>query len=448
MVQQPFVAKVIGIPHIPTIVEINVRTGPGTNYPIAFKSPVGTTNLPIIEVQEDNEKKNQSGKIYQWFRIQFPQGEGWARDDLIAISGDGTTTGYPALVQPVQAFAITRQVTTAIQPGQETTPTPTTTTQQPTTTQQTTTTTAPQQTTVTVQVTTPAVVQPTPPPVEIPVQTSSATGDPIAVAMVEGVKLRPGPGTGHNPVAARMPYKQTARILDSAPGDDGKDFLWVKLDYQGMQGWAREDLIRYQGAFGTLGLSADDKYPNPVQESVWVRDFDYPEAKRLQWVHWGWDHGGLHQRKGAAILCGPRGGKVIIKALCQRCGDEGASGPEKGFQLMDQRVLGDQGWNFGYGHYVIVRYTNDILPESTKTELANRGFSGGHMFVMYAHLQSILVEPGTDLQPNQQIAVLGNSGNSEGPHLHLEVRAHSDANQRSWAAMKNGLMTPQVLYLR
>jgi murein DD-endopeptidase MepM/ murein hydrolase activator NlpD len=115
---------------------------------------------------------------------------------------------------------------------------------------------------------------------------------------------------------------------------------------------------------------------------------------------------------------------------------------------MDQRVLGDAGWNYGYGHYIIVRYHNDILPESTKAELAKRGFAGGHCFVMYAHLQDVLVQVGQDLQPNQQIATLGNSGNSEGPHLHLELRADKNAENRNWASMKAGLMTPQVLYLR
>jgi hypothetical protein len=266
--------------------------------------------------------------------------------------------------------------------------------------------------------------------------------------MVDGTKMRPGPGTSHEPVVARIPYKQSAKIIGSSAGDDGVDFLWVKLNFNGKEGWAREDLLRYTGKFGTLGLSADDKYPSPVPESIWVRDFDYPQAARSQWIHWGWDHAGIGQRKGAPILAGPKGGKVIATAFCQRCGPEGASAPEKGFSLSDQRVLGDQGWNFGYGHYVIVRYHNEILPESTKAELAKRGFEGGHCFVLYAHLQDILVQPDQDLQPNQQIATLGNSGNSEGPHLHLELRAHKDINQRNWAAMKPGLMTPQVLYLR
>jgi uncharacterized protein YraI len=436
MAQQPFVAKIIGIPHIPSIVEVNVRVGPSTDVALAFKAPVGTANLPIIEVQEDAQKRNLEGKTYQWFRLQFPQGTGWVRDDLIEVMGDGTTIGYPVLSNPIVAFSLVRQNVTTIQPGQETTPVAINPTVPiiPSTPQ-----------TIPAPVAPPATVQQQ----VIAIQTAaSPAGAALAVAMVEGVKLRPGPGTKHEPITARMPFKSTAKILECKPGDDGVDFCWVKLEYQGVQGWAREDLIRYTGKFGTLGLSCDDMYPNPVPESVWVRDYDYPTAKRIPWVHWGWDHGGIGQRKGSAILAGPKGGKVVITALCQRCGAEGASAPEKGFALSDQRVLGDAGWNYGYGHYVIVRYHNDILPESTKAELAKRGFAGGHCFVMYAHLQDILIQPGQDLQPNQQIATLGNSGNSEGPHLHLELRADKNADNKIWASMKNGLMTPQVLFLR
>lgn len=432
MAQQPFVAKVIGIPHIPSIVEVNIRTGPGTNFDLAFKVPVGTANVPIIEVQQDVEKRELEGKIYQWFRCQFAQGVGWVRDDLVEVSGDGSSAGYPVLTTPVTGFSLVRQVATAVQPGQEVSATPAATTAAP----------------VTVAAPTPPAVE-TPPTVQptLPAQPAPTPGEPIAISMIEGAKLRPGPGTGNEPVLARMSYQQTAKILSSAPGDDGRDFVWVKLNFQGSEGWIREDFLRYQGDFGPIGLSAKDRYISPAPQSRWVRDFDLT-GTRIGNVHWGWDHSGVNNQKGAAILAGPKGGKVIATVQCQRCGSEGASVVDKGMQVGDTRILSDAGWNFGYGHYIIVRYAHDMLPESTKAELAKRGFTGGHCFVMYAHLQDILVKQGDEVQPNQQIATLGNSGNSEGPHLHLELRASKDANQTSWAAMKNGLMTPQVLFLR
>ena len=95
--------------------------------------------------------------------------------------------------------------------------------------------------------------------------------------------------------------------------------------------------------------------------------------------------------------------------LCQRCGTQGSSTLEKGYSLGDSRIYRDQGWNFGYGHYIIVRYLSELLPESTRAELTNRGFGGAHLFVMTAHLQDMLVQVGQDLQPNQQIATMGNS---------------------------------------
>jgi murein DD-endopeptidase MepM/ murein hydrolase activator NlpD len=57
------------------------------------------------------------------------------------------------------------------------------------------------------------------------------------------------------------------------------------------------------------------------------------------------------------------------------------------------------------------------------------------------------VEEGQTLQPNQQIGTLGNSGNSTGAHLHLEVRGGTNPNAQFYELQAN-LMTPGVLFLR
>jgi murein DD-endopeptidase MepM/ murein hydrolase activator NlpD len=48
---------------------------------------------------------------------------------------------------------------------------------------------------------------------------------------------------------------------------------------------------------------------------------------------------------------------------------------------------------------------------------------GDGVWAMYAHLQrgSLLVEPGDEVTKGQPIARLGNTGNSNAPHLHFQL---------------------------
>lgn len=66
---------------------------------------------------------------------------------------------------------------------------------------------------------------------------------------------------------------------------------------------------------------------------------------------------------------------------------------------------GGSGWNDGYGLFVLIEHSN-----GTRTR--------------YAHLNKVLVKVGDSVNQGDQIGLVGNTGNADGPtgcHLHFEV---------------------------
>lgn len=60
--------------------------------------------------------------------------------------------------------------------------------------------------------------------------------------------------------------------------------------------------------------------------------------------------------------------------------------------------------------------------------------------IWYAHLSSFTVSPGETLNPGEQLGTVGSTGNSTGPHLHLEVRPGAgDAVDPYAALLAHGL---------
>ena len=69
--------------------------------------------------------------------------------------------------------------------------------------------------------------------------------------------------------------------------------------------------------------------------------------------------------------------------------------------------------------------------------------AGGHRYALYGHLQpgSLRVHPGDAVRQGQVLGAIGNSGNSDGPHLHFHVTEAGD----SAAAPLRGEGVPFVL---
>lgn len=124
----PFTAKIRGLPHNPSVTEINTRAGAGTTHATPFKAKVGLDKLPVLEVRADEQNTTFQNKVYQWFNLQFPDGKtAWVRDDLLEAVGDGAPFGYDNVTVPTFAFTLTRKIVVPAAPApQPVTPTPVT----------------------------------------------------------------------------------------------------------------------------------------------------------------------------------------------------------------------------------------------------------------------------------------------------------------------------------
>lgn len=127
-------AIIRGIPHIPSVTEVNVRSGPNAGYELLFKVPVGIETSDCKQVQIDDKNSSLNGKTYQWLLLLFSDNRtGWVRDDLLNLVGDYTQFGYGVYTEPTFAFDQTRKTTPDAAPAPSpTTPAPTPTPVQPT----------------------------------------------------------------------------------------------------------------------------------------------------------------------------------------------------------------------------------------------------------------------------------------------------------------------------
>ncbi len=429
--------------------DVNMRGGPGTGHELLFKAPKGTS-AQVIDALRDAVDNSFQGKIYQWLKLHFADGrEAWVRDDLVDLKpGDFSSFGYGVVTQQALAFALTRDESKR--------PTPAETTFPPAITQGSEIEAQPAAETPDTGSSLFVPADSSEAPVAEPAPAATPSAEPAAapepvetpgctitvIGARSGVNVRSGPSTNFA-VAMRMPLGATSPALEVRPQEGGGDFKWVKVTHQGQEGWIREDLLHFEGAACEgHGLLTPGLYASPMAlgKYWWVRGFTGPQPN-----HPGWD---LGANRGEPVLAGPGGGVVITAFRAAKATPDKPRTLDHGLSLGDPSVFSDAGWGFGYGHYVIVRYTNDQLPTATRAELATRGFDGAAISVLYAHLNSVDVSQGQAVSGGQQIGTCGTTGNAEAEHVHLEIRAHKNAAETSWARMSGGLMDPGVLFAK
>jgi len=220
------------------------------------------------------------------------------------------------------------------------------------------------------------------------------------------------------------------------------------LSQTGVNVWRGESRRRFEELSGQVsprssGLARDlqrlgEKLVNAAAKFEESDSIALGRLKKLMWVDW--DVEGLTNARQEPVLPPPVDRLWIGEG--NRFGEE--TGMNSGIRgdwryrhpgIDYQRPGGDDlvhsvapaevvhsGDQSSYGNTVIVRYPPDLVPPAVRA--LPEYDEGDCLYVMHAHLDKDVDRPptGSTLAPGDVIGRVGSTGNSTGPHLHLEVR--------------------------
>jgi murein DD-endopeptidase MepM/ murein hydrolase activator NlpD len=248
------------------------------------------------------------------------------------------------------------------------------------------------------------------------------------------------------------------RVLGVEQGQDGQPFRWMKLTTpSGATGYIREDLLTFSGDCSSLGvavaaaqpaaasatattqpapapaapssngLNTQNKFPCPINAGYGI--FQEYGGMRFGSPHKGCDLS-FPAKEGTPIIASGTG--VVTRAMaCTRCTPDKPNFRSQGIQDWDANAVNDPAWGYGFGNHVIVRYAWADLPANMRAVMANQNLANGYAYVIYGHLSRIDATLNSVVNTGTQIGLLGNTGNSTGAHLHLEIRLSLDANDKT-----------------
>jgi murein DD-endopeptidase MepM/ murein hydrolase activator NlpD len=262
-------------------------------------------------------------------------------------------------------------------------------------------------------------------------------------------KLRNAPSMTGQQLATLNP-STAVRVMGVTADRDSDGFRWIQVNANGQQGYIREDLLTYAADCANLDLpvtddSTDDDstgqtpnpqviFPTPVQGGYIVyQEFGVNGHK-------GSDLSGAI---GLGITAGGNG--VVTQVIrCTFCTDSAPNFASHGLPMWDANAIRDIRWGYGFGHHVIVCYAWNDLPGNMRVAMTNAGLAGGYAYVVYAHLHRINVELKQRVAAGTVLGQLGNTGNSSGPHLHIEVRVADQPNLTS--IFQKLVMNPRTMF--
>jgi hypothetical protein len=211
----------------------------------------------------------------------------------------------------------------------------------------------------------------------------------------------------------------TVPAIRYVDGQDGDGFRWVQI----AGGYVREDLF--------------DGYQPPVKPvTLWPAPFQgYVITSRHNvGGHKGYDLALMKQPDGTypvKIVTASAVGQVAFLYRCDKCTAAQPSSLMQGFAADDPRILNDIAWGYGYGNGVVIRHKYRHLPDEARAAMDLLGLKNGWLYVAYTHLADIRVAVDECVGPGSELGQVGNTGNSSGPHTHVECRADMDDDLQS-----------------
>ncbi len=243
------------------------------------------------------------------------------------------------------------------------------------------------------------------------------------------------------------------------PAQDGGNFRWIQTNVNGTDCYIREDLLVFGADCTALGLGNAHIPPTPAaatadpstmnQQALFATPLKvsyniYQEFGDTRYgsAHKGSDLTGPNTENQPLVSCG--NGLVFLVNLCSKCTQQQPTFQSQGLQFWDPQAIRDPAWGYGFGNHVILRYAWSDLPTTTRQELSNRNLAGAYAYVIYAHMNQIDVKQGQQVTQGTQIGLLGNTGNSTGHHLHLEL--HFSMNEKEYDYFNRLNLNPRIMY--
>jgi murein DD-endopeptidase MepM/ murein hydrolase activator NlpD len=272
-------------------------------------------------------------------------------------------------------------------------------------------------------------------------------------------KMRDIPALTGNQVAI-LDSNTAVTIIDSVNSTDGETFKWIKVNAGGTQGYIREDLLTYSGDCSSLGLTQltqpttapvstaptsttpTSTAPTPTTPTstapatgsggmLAVPVQKYTIGQYYGDTHFGQPHKGtdFDVPVGTQIIA-TASGTVAFITRCSKC-DTYTNFSGANIQSWDANAIKDPTWGYGFGNYVCLCYPYSVLPASMRAEMDRQGMTNGYAYVIHAHMSQLQIDGGAQVHNGSVIGLSGNTGNSTGPHLHLEVHISKVGTDKS-----------------